>query len=453
MSYTRRRATRALRVYWILLLLVGEIGLYQWHIGGCKWPTKDPAAPNEPRPTTVAIIADPQIVDHYSYNQTGLLLRTVEFFTDIYMRKSYRFLQTIRRPSHVIFLGDLMDGGREWDDDQWATEYLRYRSIFTTRYPQNTRVYDMAGNHDIGIGNTVVKSALKRFHRRVGPTNFVIEDIGGHDIVLLDTLTLESDDPEVSHDSRSLVERLADGLTSHPRPRLLFTHVPMRRPAQTYCGPERQSAHKYLPDRTGYQFRDQLLQNTTEYLLKNIRPRAVFSGDDHDSCTVEHPIDPNKPSERSVATEYTIGAFGWASGVPIASYALLTLYPGSPATAAQPTYHVQRCFLPYQLGIYKFYIASFVATLIIVAAVCYSGSHSWHPAAVCRLDGSEDEQHLINRSAANNSSGLPLPAGMQQGRWSFSKRGCLLQMIYILRDLFVVGLPTYIACILFFYIF
>ncbi|KAJ1724617.1 hypothetical protein LPJ53_001153 [Coemansia erecta] len=451
MTYTRRLATRALRVYWVLLLLVGEIGLYQWHIGSCKWPTKDSAAPNEPLPTTVAIIADPQIVDHYSYNQTGLLLRTVEFFTDIYIRKSYRFLQTIRQPSHVIFLGDLMDGGREWTDDQWATEYLRYRSIFATRFPQSTKIFDMAGNHDIGIGNTVVKSALDRFHRRIGPTNVVIEDIGGHDIVLLDTLTLESDDPEVSHHSRSLVERLADDVSSYARPRLLFTHVPMRRPAQTYCGPERQSARKYLPDRSGYQFRDQLFQNTTDYLLNKIRPHAVFSGDDHDSCTVEHPIDPTGHSVRKSATEYTIGAFGWASGVPIASYALLTLYPGS--SAIEPVYLVQRCFLPYQLGIYEVYIASFMATLILVAAVCYRGSHSWHPATVRSLDGNEDEQHLISHSAANDPNGLPLPAGMQPGRWSFSKRGCLLQMMYILKDLFIVGLPTYIACILFFYIF
>ncbi|KAJ1858068.1 hypothetical protein LPJ73_001955 [Coemansia sp. RSA 2703] len=444
MTYTRRLMTRALRVYWILLLLVGEIGLFQYRIGSCKWPTTNTSST---QPTTVAIVADPQIVDHYSYDQTGLVLRVTEFFTDIYVRKAYRFLQTLRRPQHIVMLGDLMDGGREWNDKQWEQEYRRYQSIFNLRDPRNTRVHSMAGNHDIGIGNTVVRGALARFHARVGPTNVLLEDLGGHDLVLLDTLTLENDDPEVSHASRQLIQQLNTTLPPE-RPRLLFSHVPLRRAAQTYCGPERQSAKKYLPDRQGYQFRDQLLQNTTDVLLNGIRPRAVFSGDDHDSCTVEHRINATAAQGASVATEYTVGAFGWASGVPVASYALLTLYPASRGVS-EPEFRVQRCFLPYQLGIYKVYAASFFATLIIVATVCYTGSHAWHPAAAYGAGG---YGQLIHDSA-DMSLPLPLPANMPQGRWSFSKRTCLLQMAYILRDLFAVGLPTYIACLLFYYIF
>ncbi|KAJ1941799.1 hypothetical protein FBU59_003394, partial [Linderina macrospora] len=46
-------------------------------------------------------------------------------------------------------------------------------------------------------------------------------------------------------------------------PRLLFTHVPLWRPDKTHCGPLRQSDTKYLKNRRGYQFRDQLFQNTT----------------------------------------------------------------------------------------------------------------------------------------------------------------------------------------------
>ncbi|KAJ1805193.1 hypothetical protein LPJ75_005383, partial [Coemansia sp. RSA 2598] len=140
------------------------------------------------KPVHMAVIADPQIVDHYSYDQTGLLLRITEFFTDIYLRKSYRFLQTLRRPQKIIFLGDLMDGGREWADNQWMQELRRYQSIFVNRRPQEMQIYNMAGNHDIGIGNTVVEHALDRFHRYVGPTNIVL-DIADHQIILLDTLT------------------------------------------------------------------------------------------------------------------------------------------------------------------------------------------------------------------------------------------------------------------------
>ncbi|KAJ1934605.1 hypothetical protein FBU59_005646, partial [Linderina macrospora] len=158
----RGSVTRFLRWYWAVTLVIGEIFLYYWHVRSCGWPTT--TRKDGVKPVRVAIVADPQIVDHYSYNQTGLLLRIVEFFTDIYIKKSYIFLQTLQQPDTVIFLGDLMDGGREWNDKDWHEEYTRYKALLRNRDPAHMKEYDMAGNHDIGIGNTVVDSALERFH-------------------------------------------------------------------------------------------------------------------------------------------------------------------------------------------------------------------------------------------------------------------------------------------------
>jgi ethanolamine phosphate phosphodiesterase len=36
----------------------------------------------------------------------------------MYMLRNYRFLTSLLRPTMTIFLGDLMDGGREWQDPQ-----------------------------------------------------------------------------------------------------------------------------------------------------------------------------------------------------------------------------------------------------------------------------------------------------------------------------------------------
>ncbi|KAJ2097114.1 hypothetical protein GGI09_004004 [Coemansia sp. S100] len=405
-------------------------------------------------PVHVALVADPQIVDHYSYDQTGALLRVVEFYTDIYLRKSYNVLQTIRQPEAIIFLGDLFDGGREWEDDQWLEEHARYKSIFRNRSPHTVPVYDMAGNHDIGIGNTVVEHALDRYHKYIGPTNQVL-NIGGHQIILLDSLTLESDTPAMSAASRQLVERLANETAG--KPRLLFSHVPLWRPDGTDCGPLRQAPGGSLLNRRGYQFRDQLFQNTTSYLLDSIKPTAIFSGDDHDTCTISHPV----PAEGRVikrAIEYTIGAFGWASGVPIASYGLLTLYPGRKLPAA---HIVQNCFLPYQLGIYKVYGASFVLSLVIVIVYCYRGSRSWHP--VCKP--SEDDLaseigyarlRLSPSMSPSPTPGagieeLPLPASMP-GRWQINQTRLIVRVVLAMQSIAVVALPTYGACLLYFYI-
>ncbi|KAJ2726266.1 hypothetical protein GGI07_000743 [Coemansia sp. Benny D115] len=453
----------------------------------------DASSSSNLQPVHLAIVADPQIIDHYSYGQSGVLLKVVEFFTDIYIRKSYRFLQTIRNPSHVIFLGDLMDGGREWADDAWQAEFTRFQSIFFNRQPNYMQVYYMAGNHDIGIGNTIVPGALRRFRLNVGPLNQVLE-LGGHQIILLDTLTLENDDPRVSNQSAQLVARLAAD-SNNLMPRLLFTHVPLWRPPKTFCGAERQSREKYLLDRRGYQFRDQLFQNTTHALLRDIRPDAVFSGDDHDSCTVQHPI-PGSMSDR--ATEYTIGAFGWASGVPIASYALLTLYPppsavagkdnsGGQSSAAGAEFMIQRCFLPYQLGIYKLYIGCFVLSLIVISLVCYQASHTWCDKItavnvgdnvvddnvvddnVGRREGSEETEddgdcNNVNKRLLQRNSPflLPFAAGISELQagggggsktWSFSRKRFSMQFGMMLKDVVIVAVPTYIGCILFYYIF
>ncbi|KAJ2503860.1 hypothetical protein IWW47_002801, partial [Coemansia sp. RSA 2052] len=310
------------------------------------------------------------------------------------------------------------------------------------------------------IGNTVVGHALDRYHKNVGPTNQVFS-IAGHQIVLLDSLTLESDTPDVSAASRQLVDRL--GNETLDMPRLLFSHVPLWRPNGTYCGPLRQTPGGSLLNRRGYQFRDQLFQNTTSRLLSAIRPTAIFSGDDHDTCTVSHPIPSN--GKTSSAMEYTIGAFGWASGVPIASYGLLTLYP--PGNTGMPAAHVVRnCFLPYQLGIYKVYATSFVVSLLLVMAFCYKGSRSWHP-SVCKPndDDADDGCARLQLSPSLSPSPtpgadaddnearrqLPLPASMQ-GRWRFNRTGFAVRVLLMMKSIVVVGVPVYVCCLLYFYV-
>ncbi|KAJ2663357.1 hypothetical protein IW148_002487 [Coemansia sp. RSA 1199] len=384
-------------------------------------------------PVHVAIIADPQIVDAYSYNQSGLLLRITEFFTDIYMRKSYVALQQLKAPPTIIFLGDLMDGGREWTHSEWLKEYQRFLLLFVNRVPKSTRVYYMAGNHDIGIGNSVVQTALQRFHEYVGPSNQIL-DLGGHQIILLDTLTLESDNADVRKSTQETIDWLQTERTEMQtiKPRILFTHVPMWRPPNTYCGPLRQTTPEIL-SRSGYQFRDQLFKNTTELLLDAIQPNAVFSGDDHDTCTISHVV----PSTQQLVTEYTIGAFGWASGVPIASYALLTLYP---QPSDNTTFVVQNCYLPFQLGIYQCYALAFVCSVLLVAICCYQDSNNYQSVSALNI-----EMGLINHSLPWQQ---PLPAYAH----TWSKRSTVAKRtLLIMRDVAKVGVPTFVACILYFY--
>lgn len=73
----------------------------------------------------VAVVADPQLTDSYSYGQdpSSLALRFITFFSDLYMRRAFRAVQDIYRPDHLIFLGDIMDGGREWTSDDMCAGF------------------------------------------------------------------------------------------------------------------------------------------------------------------------------------------------------------------------------------------------------------------------------------------------------------------------------------------
>ncbi|KAJ1801005.1 hypothetical protein LPJ59_000638 [Coemansia sp. RSA 2399] len=417
---------RFLRWSWVLFVFINEVGLYFWHISLCQWPTNGTDA----LASHIAIVADPQIVDHYSFDQAGILVRATQFLTDTYVRKSYLLLQSIRRPSTVIFLGDFMDGGRMRDDAAWLASYSRHQSIFRNRDPENRRVYDMAGNHDIGIGNTVDPQALSRFHRYVGPTNQVI-DVGGYSVVLLDTLTLESDDPSVSDGSRQLVRWLEDeraGEASGVLPRLLFTHMPMWRPESTFCSSLRQNDLKYLRDKSGYQFRDQLSQNTTEYLLRAIEPAAVFSGDNHDICTTRHQIT-GSPS----VPEYTIGAFGWTSSVPTASYGLLSLHNSG---NGKKSFILQNCYLPHQIGIFKGYAVSLILSLLLLA---YAFWCKWRN---MQRYINEPEQSLLST----------VSTGRLVNVWRDKKQRMALDVLLGTKNIAFVVVPTYVLCNILFYI-
>jgi ethanolamine phosphate phosphodiesterase len=89
------------------------------YISAFQDPQTDAQSSTSPTPYRIALIADPQLVDENTYTRRGMFLRLSEFFTDLYMKRNWKYIQNILHPKISIFLGDLMDGGREWDDKTW----------------------------------------------------------------------------------------------------------------------------------------------------------------------------------------------------------------------------------------------------------------------------------------------------------------------------------------------
>src|ERR1700745_2993143 len=97
----------ALRIIWIILLLYIEHNLPRSAIRNCSWPV------DVSKECRLAVVADPQIVDENTYSRRGIGMWLTKVFTDRYMRRNWGYLMGIE-PGGVIFVGDLMDGGREW---------------------------------------------------------------------------------------------------------------------------------------------------------------------------------------------------------------------------------------------------------------------------------------------------------------------------------------------------
>jgi hypothetical protein len=228
--------------------------------------SKDPSSSAAKDRYRIAIIADPQLTDWMSYHQSGLLLTLVETYTDLFMKRSFRRLHKSLKPDAVLFLGDLNDGGRNSNEDvfdknskrflervfetgstAWNTQPIVRDALdpstlsepaigagnvnITGRYLQHVdvplqsderevirnsgksvRLY-VAGNHDVGFGNTLIRSSMIRYKETFGSVNYEI-DVGNHTLVVLDTLALSSGITDIREESQQLLTQIEKGKDS-----------------------------------------------------------------------------------------------------------------------------------------------------------------------------------------------------------------------------------------------
>lgn len=108
----------AVVVVWSLYLFWCESVAFHAAIAPCTFGSTNIADGDDA--LRIAMIADPQLTDRYSYKQSGVKLALVQFFCDAYMKKAFGLIMLYRSPDAVVFLGDLLDGGREVDDVTYA---------------------------------------------------------------------------------------------------------------------------------------------------------------------------------------------------------------------------------------------------------------------------------------------------------------------------------------------
>jgi hypothetical protein len=215
----------------------------------------------------------------------------------------------------------------------------------------------MAGNHDIGFGDSLIRSSAERFKRTFGPLNFNTT-IAGHSIIVLDTLSLSA-----TSDVRDEAMAFLGDVSSYKddRPVILFTHVPLYRPNTASCGvSSRMTSNIYQG--AGYQYQNLVEPTLTQLILESIKPEFVFSGDDHDQCSYTHTL-----KAGDTVSEYTVGTFSWLQGNKRPSFGQLILVPHSKIPGNDISTEFRVCYLPSQFNIYYSYIFAAILSAIIFA--------------------------------------------------------------------------------------
>ncbi|KAF8840517.1 Metallo-dependent phosphatase [Paxillus ammoniavirescens] len=421
-----------LRAVWILAVIWLELGTFHFALQDCHWPdTRQAQVPNS-RIARILVIADPQIIDRHSYPERGPLLSVLsQIMVDLNLRKSWNSALRRLRPNAVVVLGDMMDNGRlSMANSEYEAYYARYQSIFSMGDAPVPTFY-LPGNHDVGLGHATSFSleADTRYAAHFGPRNYR-RTVGNHTLVFIDAPALVEEDflraerghdydswPPIAHGPVEFVKQSTS--IGNQGPAVLFTHIPLARPSDAFCGPLREKGS--IRQGHGFGYQNTLSVGATKFLLESVKPSLIMSGDDHDYCEYEHTI----PSSGQKVREVTVKSISMAMGIRRPGFQLLSLTSivPSPDHLTQipvPPPRDAPCLLPDQLGIYLYvYIPLVVLSLFLVLASnvmrvnAGSTRETWGKKH-SRRDSSESPYQLSRRNGssheANTDSFLPLPS-------------------------------------------
>ena len=276
---------------------------------------------------------------------------------DYYLAHIYRSLHRSLKPTHVTVLGDLL--GSQWvSDEEFERRGWRYwRRVFRKGHcveddvtsgihlgplgqdkSWETRVINVAGNHDIGYAGDITPARLERFERVFGKANwetrFILPQANVSDnlyahvenrpelrVVVLNSLNLDT--PALDPNLQTETYKFINDVITVSRPvedkssaTILLTHVPLHK-ANGVCvdGP----LFRFHDDEYGGGLKEQnhLSYNAVKGILEGIygmsgnpdapgqglgRDGIILTGHDHEGCDVYHHLSDHEDVEARMWT-------------------------------------------------------------------------------------------------------------------------------------------------------
>ncbi|CAI5759391.1 unnamed protein product [Candida verbasci] len=333
-----------LTLVWVSLILLFEFIYPKYTISKCHWSNWE----TREKPYRITLFADPQIIDKYTYPKR---FKIIKYFTtrisDQYHYNNYRIVNSILQSDANIFLGDLFDGGRYWDDEYWLEEYQRFNKIFPAY--DKVEIRSIPGNHDIGFQNISIE-VVDRFAKYFGQANldFVL---GNHTIILFDSISLSHENTTVNKAANDYLDKF----DNYSRPRILLSHVPLyRHPDKQLCGPKREKSGLF-PLQRGDQYQTVIEYHHAQRMLNKFKPSLILAGDDHDYCDIIQ-----KYTDGS-AREIAVKSCAMTSGIKYPAIQMLSLFNDG---TDENTFETEMCYLPKPLVNFYAYVLFYLGSLI-----------------------------------------------------------------------------------------
>ncbi|KAJ3772913.1 hypothetical protein FB446DRAFT_734866 [Lentinula raphanica] len=350
----------------IILLIWGEFGVYFWNLSSCKWPTTVAQSSGE-KPTHVLLVADTQLEHPIAYRGE---VSWSDFFHrltyELYLRRSWHVTMRLK-PNTVFFLGDMLLSGKDMRSEH---EYQQYVEAFQRTFPLDSDVsaYYIPGNNDVGMGVTrpLSKHIRKSFSLLFGPFNQQVV-IHNHTFVLLDAPGLVDEDytraaQRIPYNKWSSLPggpvEFIKTVNTGDSPVVLLSHIPLWRKDTATCGPHREkdNIHKGV----GHGYQNTLQKHTSDFLIENLQPSIIFSGDNRDYCEHLHKVVSGRvPEDVALVPEITIKSFSPSRHIRRPGFQLVSLNNPDPSARFHQSVAHDLCLLPDQNFIYRRLYAGF----------------------------------------------------------------------------------------------
>ena len=226
----------------LFIFLYCEFLIYYFVLLGCSWPqlskidqdfsVKSPNDPNK-KPLHIMFIADTHLLGSRRGHWFDKLRREWQMY------RSFQSARFLFEPHIIIFLGDLTDEGKWCSDQEWEKTVKRFHSLFSI--PINTKLYVLAGNHDIGFHYDVSDGRLERFKKSFQAPHVRLVTINDNDdiiqFILINSMAFEGDQCRLCARAEKELDDVINELNrskSETKP-ILLSHFPLYRMSDANC--------------------------------------------------------------------------------------------------------------------------------------------------------------------------------------------------------------------------